>query len=252
MNTSLRVLGFVLICAFPCIAMAESGFEVGGAVGIQSKQLEYQFVGATIKPAFQTVVYSLTTSYGKFFVNAELETMIESTPQYSGDPASRTTTTIDSQRSDSAITLGYSLWRGLSIFGGYKLGETESNISPTDGGVLKLVFSQRGPFAGLAYAQPIGTKGKGSLVASVAYAGFKGEADVRFLGTASEFTTDGTSSGLSYGIGWNGALSERAYYRLSFKINKYKFKDEDFGFEGKDLSTKEDYKIIGLLLGTSF
>ena len=223
MNTSRNIFGFVTLvfaCILPATAMAENTFQIGGAVGLQSKQLEYQFVGINIKPTFQTAVYSLATSYGQFFANAELEMMLEGDTQFVGNPGSggtaSTTTTIQSKRSDSAATLGYNPWRGLSVFAGYKLGETESNLSPTDGGVLKFIFSQKGPFAGVAYGQSIGSKG--SIAFSAAYASLRGEVDVRFIGPGTSFTTGGTTSGLSYGISWTGVLSERAYYRLSFKI----------------------------------
>jgi hypothetical protein len=246
----LILVSLVFTCLLPATTMAESDLQIGGAVGSQSKQLKYQFAGIRINPTFQTLVYSLTASYGKFFSTAEVETMIQGDTQYVGNVGLATTTIIESKRSDSALTLGYNLWRGLSIFGGYKTGETESNLSPTDGGVLKLNFSQKGPFAGIAYGQSIGSKG--TLAVSAAYASLNGDANVVFYGKGAEFVSGGSTSGLSYGLSWTGALSEKGYYRLSYKINKYKFKDKDFGFEGKDLSTDEDYRITGLAVGTSF
>ena len=253
MNNSRNIFGFVthvFACILPATAMAENTLQVGGSVGIQTRNLEYQFLGIKIKPTFQTVAYSLAATHGRMFANLELEAMIEGDTQYIRDVVNNRTTTIESKRSDSAATLGYNLWRGLSVFAGYKLGETESNLSPADGGVLKFIFSQKGPFAGVAYGQSIGSKG--SIAISTAYASLRGEADVQFIGTGSSFITGGTTSGLSYGISWTGVLSERAYYRLSLKTNSYKFKDKDLGFEGKDLSTDEDYRIFGLAVGTSF
>ena len=72
--------------------MAESDFQVGDAVGIQSKQLGFQFLGFAVKPDIQTIVYSLTTSYGKFFANAQLETM-HVFRAHAEPPIDRTTTT---------------------------------------------------------------------------------------------------------------------------------------------------------------
>ena len=259
MNTTRNITGFSLLVfahILPVTAMAESDFQIGGAVGMQTKHLEYKFVdrqasGLNVDPTIQTFLYSLVTSYGRFFANIELETTIEGDTQYApGGGTPSTTNIIESKRSDSGITLGYNLWRGLSVFGGYKLGETESNISPVDGGVLTLTFSQRGPFAGMAYTQPIGTKG--SVVVSAAYANLDGEVDINFVGTGTRFTSGGSTSGLSYGIGWTGSLSENAYYRLSFKANNYTFKDKDLAFEGKNLSNDENYRIFGLSVGTTF
>jgi hypothetical protein len=127
MSTLQKALGRVIlvpICLLPAITMANSGFQVSGALGTQSKGLEYQFLGIKINPTFQTLSYSLAVASGHFFASAELETMIQGDTQYIGNVASSTTTTIDSTRSDSALTFGYSLRRGLSMFAGYKTGET--------------------------------------------------------------------------------------------------------------------------------
>ena len=75
---------------------------------------------------------------------------------------------------------------------------------------------------------------------------------MEYIGTGARFTTGGRTSGLSYGINWTGTLSESSYYRLAFKINDYKFKDNDLGYLGEDLSTNENYRIIGLSVGTNF
>jgi len=250
MNTSPKVLGFVLICAdiFPSIAMAESDFQVGGAVGIQSKQVEFSYSDINLKPTFQMITYALTASYGRFFANLELEAMIEGDSQYYRDTSSNRTVTFDFKRSDSTITLGYNLWRGLSVFGGYKQGETEATLSSVAFDIQQLVVSEKGPFAGIAYGQPIGKKG--TLAVSAAYASFDAESIVRFVGFGAEFKSGGTTSGLSYGVSWTGSLSESSYYRLSYKINEYRFKDKDQVFA--DTSTDENYRIVGLSVGTNF
>ena len=185
---------------------------------------------------------------GGFFANVELESMIESDAQYHRDTSSNKTTTFNFKRSDSTITLGYNLWRGLSVVGGYKQGETEATLSSVAIDVLQLVISEKGPFAGIAYGQPIGKKG--TLAVTAAYASFDGESIVRYVGLGSEFKSGGSTSGLSYGVSWTGSLSERSYYRLLYKINEFKFKDKDQVFA--DTSTDENYRIFGLTLGTSF
>ena len=250
MKTSPKVLCFVLIWAyiFPGIAMAESELQIGGAAGIQSKQVEFSYGTIKLKPTFQMIAYALTASYGRFFANVDLEAMIEGDSQYFRDTSTNTTTTYDFKRSDSSFTLGYNLWRGLSVYGGYKQGETEATLSSVAFDTQQLVFSENGPFAGMAYGQPIGKKG--TLAVSAAYASFDAESIVRFVGSGSEFRSGGTTSGLSYGVSWTGSLSEGSYYRLFYKINEYKFKDKDQVFA--DSSTDENYRIFGLSLGTNF
>lgn len=166
------------------------------------------------------------TEYDQSLVGTQTEARI---------PNVDTTDSGDLSRFDYALTLGYNIWEGLSVFTGYKFGETEldadvganSNVPQN----FETSYEEKGYFAGASYAFNIADAGTLSL--SIAYANLDAEySESGDFGTPSSPTNtqealaddvfyDGDADGFSYGIKWTGRLADSLQYNIGLKYQKY-------------------------------
>lgn len=243
-------------CLFSTAVFAEDktlGFDMG--LGFNFKQLEYSVVDVKFKPRFNTLVINATTFYSRASITAEHEVMLTSDPIYGADSLGAANT-VDFKREDSALTLGYSAWRGLTVFGGYKQGSTTTYAlySALDSQVFTNTAS--GPFIGVNYGFRIG---EGVLGVSFAYADLRGETSLLFLGTGVGTDVPGKTRGSSYGISWSAPLTQELQFRLSLKTNRYRFTVNDpaqdlagIASPAVILNTDENYTILGISFSKQF
>lgn len=251
-----NIMWFVLgACLFSSTGFAEDktlGFDMG--LGFNSKKLEYSVADVKFKPRFNTLAINATTFYSRASITAEHEVMLTSDPIYGAD-AFGAANTVDFKREDSALTLGYNAWRGLTVFGGYKQGSTTTYaLYPADSQVFTNTAS--GPFIGVNYGFRIGD---GVLGVSFAYADLRGETSLLFLGSSVGTDVPGKTRGSSYGISWSAPLTPELQFRLSLKTNRYKFTVNDpaqdvtgISSPAVILNTDEDYTILGISFSKQF
>jgi len=129
-------------------------------------------------------------------------------------------------REDTTITLGWSIMDGVSVFTGYKYGETTTD---GDGVNFKETFEEDGPFVGASYSIPFEA---GNLTFSAAYASmdgdFKSNQEIEILTglvniTQNSLKYKGDTTGLSFGASWSGELTDNMIYTVSLKHQKYDF-----------------------------
>ncbi len=254
MNKKMRwfLLGTCLLST-PVFAEDKTlGFDT--ALGFNFKQLEYSVVDVKFKPRFNTLAVNATAFHGRTYVTAEHEVMLTSDPIYGAD-GTGAASTVDFKRQDSALTIGYNAWRGLTVFGGYKQGSTDTYLLfPADSQVFTNTAS--GPFVGVNYGFRIG---EGALGVSFAYADLRGETSLLFLGSAVGTDVPGKTRGSSYGISWSAPLTQELQFRLSLKVNRYKFTVNDpaqdlagIASPAIILNTDENYTILGISFSRQF
>lgn len=157
-------------------------------------------------------------------------------------------------RVDYALTIGYSIASGISVFGGYKYGETTIkgigigfDPDPSQG-ANDLSFIEEGPFIGISYSYPVSEKS--NLGLSIAYADMDAETENRIDPTGDTIdgagppAGTGSTDGYSAGITWSHELSESTLLNIGLKINSYDAEGtNDAGFE---YSLESDYKFMTL------
>jgi hypothetical protein len=227
----------------------------------QSGNLRPGFAGARVKFDFEeslnTAVLTGAALYKDFYVSFNVELAIspedtglavkaEPVPG-PGIPLSLDTETdFELDRSDFSFTMGHRVWRGLSVFGGYRYTEFELNsLGPNL--LLEEVdskYTEEGIFLGGSYGFRIADAG--TLSFSVGYAFLDvdfsqsniSKTAPEFLFAFQEYTFSASATGLSYGVLWTGDLGGRWAYTLGLKYQEY--------------SSKDDATSQEMLLGESF
>lgn len=251
-----RIFARLAIGAFllPAAAGAQDKLEFSTAVDFAYKQLALTLVAGPatneLKPSLSTLSLSPTLAWRGFFLSGAVErTLGEGSTAgiVTNSDGTRFWADRRVRREENYLTLGYNIWGGFSLFGGYLHNSTTTygnNLAfdlTFDQGV-RTTYTERGPFYGLGYSYSF-TKGT-VLGASVALANAKGTFDQE--NSAQPFTTsEGDVRGTSYSLFLSGPLTGSLYYRLGYKATRYDF---DFVTAGINRSTKQNYDafVIGV------
>jgi hypothetical protein len=161
---------------------------------------------------------------------------------------------IEFDRRDYSVAAGYSLTDYLSLFLGYRVGQSsaeekghvtkylvdDGSLTGIPGlvlfdesiGEIDLDYQNQGPFLGAACGYQI--KDKGSLTLNVAVAYLEGEIDQSgdFASPISgrdyfNIETSGDSVGISLGVAWRGRITEQLGYSFSVDGHQYDFEADD-------------------------
>ena len=192
---------------------------------IAEKQVKHDYsdtsapdAGALFRGDIGTIIIGANYSQGKFFSSINLE------QSWKDDIALLNNESIlFMDRTDYALTFGYAVFARMSVFAGYKYGETTIYGIEILTGYNDLAFIEEGPFIGISYSQPLADKS--TFGASLAYADLDAETKNRidpFGGPGSgPASATGTADGLSVGIKWSYELSESTLLNIGYKINSY-------------------------------
>lgn len=248
----MRKIHLVFGCAVfmvPAAAHAELGVGLSTSAAINFKTGEYLpkiDPDTGFKFTNTTLDLMLTLFTERFFVTVNYDTPLKE--DYS--ILNGGTIEVEMTRLDEGITFGYDVYRGLNLFLGYKIGETEGKSVRTTGTSASTVnYLDKGPFVGLSYGYNFGAMG--TLSASVAYASFEGEIRSNNEITSVTRTTSGDTSGLSYGIKWSTGLQTGALFSIGFKQNLYKFVDKDLSL-GNSNDLKQNFDIFYVQVSSDF
>lgn len=123
---------------------------------------------------------------------------------------------IDTERSDFAFTVGYKVWRNLSVFGGYLYGQTELDVP--DANTFIIEFEEQGPYIGVGYGWGIGNAG--TLSVSGAYALL--DAEYTEIETGFEdLVLDADANGFSFSLSWSGPIVNSLSYYVDARYRRY-------------------------------
>jgi hypothetical protein len=150
----------------------------------------------------------------------------------------------DASRQDLDLTLGYQIHKNVSVFIGYKDGQTDFstvNRNPAVAGGNEY-YRQSGPYAGVNLNWLIPDAGRIAL--SIGYADldaankFIADGDGADVGETKEFDdisgkSSGDSTGLSYNLSWTMPLRGNLLFRARLRANRYeqdiRYQTQTFG-----------------------
>jgi len=186
--------------------------------GLTQKSLEYGISGSANSGNvdFVGVNLSATVMFGDSYITTEIDRALSEGIMTGGRDGAIV--------SSDAVTVTWgcnciSSIQSLGLFVGYASMDTSIEIFDefTDNG------SDSGLFLGASY--PLISLERGQLAATFAFASFDGRSVSSFIssGALVNARLTGSTTGLSYGIAWSGALSSNMNYSVSAKINNYSF-----------------------------
>ena len=150
----------------------------------------------------------------------------------------------DASRQDIDLTFGYQIHTNVSVFIGYKDGQTDFSTVNRDPAIASgnEYYRQNGPYAGVNLNWSIADAGKIAL--SVAYADL--DAENKFIadgdgaddGEEKEFDdisgkSSGSSQGYSYNLSWTMPMRGNLLFRTRLRVNRY---EQDIRYQGQTFS----------------
>jgi len=233
----------------PLLASGDTSFTVVPKIAYSYKTVSFDAGSKGFKPLYQSLDLGITGAIGGFYASGSYDSSVkdstihDTTLNGSGKVED---SILQFSRTDWAVTLGYGIGKGFSVFGGYRSGKTDiigfSHYEYTAGDPVNgtFVFELKGPFLGVGQSFRFS---KGSLDLSAAYAIFVGELTSDRYNTTEHIVRSGDASGYSVAISWSGPLAENAGYAVGLKTNRYRF-DADVAPGDDDLSFKEIHNIF--------
>jgi hypothetical protein len=222
--------------ALPSLASAQDKLAFSTAVDMNYKRLTLTAVSGTTTNEFRPELWTLGVSPSLAYRRVFLSLGFERTLGEGSTTGYITNGTVWSDRrytrSENNGTLGYNLWEGLSVFGGYLNNVTKTtftNFTVGSAGLLSYGAAKNqeyGPYCGLGYSHQFGQTG--SVAASYAYLKGTGRftQDIPSNASNSQFrsqVSDGDVTGSSFGLSWSAPLAGSVYYRLGYKGTRYDF-----------------------------
>jgi len=136
------------------------------------------------------------------------------------------------ERQDFNLTASYQVWRGLSMFSGYK--HTRFEIKAEEDDMLFLrdkdqTYEQSGFFLGADYTWIFGQRG--ALSATIGYAFLdvdlsESNVEIKENGLSfGEYRFSGSATGISYGLQWSVPVSDHWSYSASVKYQSFETKN---------------------------
>ncbi len=155
--------------------------------------------------------FGLTTTHKNFYSHVFTEKNLRPTEERTTNLVANTVTF---ERKDSSLSFGYALNPTLSVFSGYKIGETAItalNSSDLRGNFIRL--NAKGPFVGAGAAWPIGG---GMLSFSAGFAWMRASYKQSNIPT-----TRGNATGASLSLHWKAPLKDRWAYEIGLFRHSY-------------------------------
>lgn len=180
---------------------------------ISSRNFEYSVGEGGVDGNITSLGLGVTATYQRVYLDLSGERNITASEESTTNLEQ--TETVEFDRTDFALSVGYAVNDSVSAFAGYKYGKstiTAVEPSPFAGG--KISLEEQGGFVGGGGRWAISDWG--FLSFSAAYA--------RMISTYEDLALlmdRGDASGTSLGVQWKGAITKRLYYDLSLTRHDY-------------------------------
>ena len=180
----------------------------------------------------------LTSVYDRFFLDLSYQDSSEETDNFTG---ANYFEKFEGDRRDYSTTLGMKIldYRG-TVYIGYKNGKTSGRGKEG----TRLTFKEDGFFIGASYGWVIANAG--FLAINAAYADLDGnlkEVPGPRYPSGLHMDADNEATGLSYGISWNGKITEKMSYSINLDANDYEFNNLKDSSATKPLPDKVEESI---------
>lgn len=229
----LFTLIYLVLAPLPNVYAESNQITFIPKIFISYRDFEYTTGNASLSGDWFSLGVGLTSSYRRFYLDINAE-MNPTTNEEYDDDLFAITDTVEYDRSDMALSLGYAINESISTFVGYKYGKTiisipEGEISLKGQGMF---FGAGGRFA---------VRDWGYLSFSAAYAYM--EATYKDLTVARD---NGDASGTSLVLQWQAPLTQRITYNFSIRRHDYDY--ENFNYREGSITEQ----IVSIRLGIAY
>jgi hypothetical protein len=204
---------------------------------ISKRNFEYSVYNGNVRGQISSLGGGVTGIYQRFYIDLSGERNITTDEESIIDSLYNT---IEFERTDFAMSIGYGVNKSISTFIGYKYGNstlTELAPSPFEG--AKNTLKGKGLFIGAGGGWPV--RDWGTFSFSAAYAKMLAHYKSFALGT-----TIGDANGTSLTVEWKAPLCCNLYYDISLMRHDYYY--ENFDQIASDISEQ----IFSIRLGISY
>lgn len=250
-------------------------FGVLGSVGVQYKQLTMdqtikgtaeipnELTSGDLSASLPVVNIQFVVFYESLYAIAKLEKAIVQDSVDSSVPLTQGNTSLatDVDREDYSVVFGYKLSEMVSVFAGYMSGKTELVPDSCEGcdnpasemrydgfGEYKQEYKEDGLFGGVSLGWNVEP---GRIGLSLAYATMDGSYSDNYVDVngPAKFNFEGDSEGLSAALSWTAPLTDRIFYFLDARIQKYSMDASDKTGSYEGISVETDETILGVAGG---
>ncbi|MEM7017921.1 MAG: hypothetical protein AAF512_11375 [Pseudomonadota bacterium] len=209
-----------------------SDWVVTPELSVSFRNFEYSADTTDIDGDIFSLRFGASVAYKNYYLDITGETNLGS-----GDT---NITDVDFDRQDATLTFGYGLSETISIFLGYKHGETTIQ-APADVVGSKITLTGNGFFAGAGGVWPV--KDLGAFSFSAAFAVM----DASYNQPPTFGKTSGDATGTSLSLAWNGVINRHFLYHVT--IHRHDYFYEDFG---EQLTFDISENVLSLSTGISY
>jgi len=198
---------------------ASEDLELISSVALSTRQFAYAVYNGGVDGQIQSLGLGISGVYRRFYVDLSGERNIEASEESTDNLLE--TDRVNFERTDITTAAGYALTDAISIFAGYKYGQsTITALFPSPFSGAKITLSGKGPFIGAGGRWPV--ENWGFLSFSAAYANMEANYQDLSYGTAK-----GDASGTSLSVQWKGVLTSDFYYDFTLIRHDYYYQDFD-------------------------
>ena len=234
----------VSLLSVPCFLVAQNGFALEASfipranIGYSYYSIEWSeaqvpetgITVADLNVNLLTGSVGGTVTLNKFYIDTYVQQSMDGSDDYHIE-GWRQPIDWDVNIFDFSVALGYNVWKGLAVYGGWKRHETamDGYGSSSDWPNWDYEFDTEGWFTGVSYGVPIGEANLLSF--NVAYAWLEGDFQGTQLSTNGMSSRafqadDGDSGGVTIGAAWKGYLTDLLSYSVT--VDWYAYSYEDF------------------------
>ena len=204
---------------------------------ISLRNFEYSVYNANVRGQISSLGGGVTGIYQRFYIDLSGERNITTDEESIIDSLYNT---IEFERTDFAMSIGYAVKNSISTFVGYKYGNsTLTELAPSPFAGAKNTLKGKGLFIGAGGGWPV--RDWGTFSFSAAYAKMRASYKSFALGT-----TVGDANGTSLTVEWKAPLTQNLYYDISLMRHDYYY--ENFDQIASDISEQ----IFSIRLGMSY
>lgn len=207
----MRFYLFIFLLISTALTQAEEKIKLTPKVYTAYRDFDYSAGITGVQGQVFSLGLGLTSTYKRFYTHIFTERNLSPTQERTTNLVANT---IHFERKDSSISLGYALNSTISVFTGYKMGETA--ITALDGSDLQGNFirlSAKGGFIGAGAGFPIN---KGILSFSAGFAWMQAT-----YKQSNEASTKGNATGASLSIHWQAPITDKLAYEVGLFRHSY-------------------------------
>ena len=235
MKLTARSLSIIVLLTSQTNLATANELNLYPEIGVGWRNYDYQVNSKVFDTNFPSIKFGLTGAYGKLFSNISFETNLSTGSSQVSSKFQTLGDTAEIKRDDLSVTIGYKVWDSLSIFSGYKYGNSDIDIASLSlNSQNSFEIIANGFFTGVSYALNIGP---GNIGIKGSYAWIDSELDTNNV------DYDGEGNGYNVGAKWIAPLAGKVFYSVDIDYHSYEY--DDLRSNGNSFADIEENQISG-------